>query len=68
MSILLVTVLTVGIGYLIGHWDEIVFNNRISPDGYHTDHDAVCRDLALKGKNETMRRFNRGEYDVKDKK
>lgn len=68
MSILLVTVLIVGIGYLIGHWDEIVFNNRISPDGYHTDHDAVNRDLVLKGKNETMRRFNRGEYDVKDKK
>lgn len=68
MSILLVTVLTVGIGYLIGYWDEIVFNNRILPDGYHTDHDAVNRDLVLKGKNETMRRFNRGEYDVKDKK
>lgn len=66
MSILLVTVLTVGISYLLGHWDEIVFNNRTSPDGYHTDHDAVNRDLVLKGKNETMRRFNRGEYDVKN--
>ena len=46
--------------------DEIKFNNRTSPDGYHTDHDALNRDLVLKGKNETMRRFNRGEYDVKD--
>ena len=29
------------------------------------DHEALNRDLVLKGKNETMRRFNCGEYDVK---
>ena len=40
--------------------------DRTPPDGYHTDHEALNRDLVLKGKNETMRRFNRGEYDVKD--
>ena len=68
MAVVLTIVLTIGINYLLGHWDEIKFNNRTSPDGYHTDHDAVNRDLVLKGKNETMRRFNRGEYDVKDDK
>lgn len=61
-------ILTVGICYIIGHLDEIIFNNRTSPDGYHTNHDAFNRDIVLKGKNEAMRRFNRGEYDVKDKK
>lgn len=61
-------ILTVTICYLMGHLDEIKFNNRTSPNGYHTDHDAFNRDIVLKGKNEAMRRFNRGEYDVKDKK
>ena len=66
MQDLLTILLIVGIGYLLGHWDEIKFNNRTPPDGYHTDHEALNRDLVLKVKNETMRRFNRGEYDVKD--
>ena len=68
MAVVLTIVLTIGINYLLGHWDEIKFNNRTPQDGYHIDHDAVNRDLVLKGKNETMRRFNRGEYDVKDDK
>ena len=64
MAELISGILTIIVCYLLGHWDEI--NNRTSPDGYHTDHEALNRDLVLKGKNETMRRFNRGEYDVKD--
>ena len=66
MAELISGILTIIVCYLFGHWDEIKFNNRTSPDGYHTDHEALNRDLVLKGKNETMRRFNRGEYDVKD--
>jgi len=68
MAEVITIILTVAIGYLMGHWDEIVFNNRTSPNGYHTDHDAFNRDIVLKGENEAMRRFNRGEYDVKDDK
>ena len=68
MEVVLTIVLTIGISYLLGHLDEIKFNNSTSPEGYHTDHDAVNRDLVFKGKNETMRRCNRGEYDVKDDK
>lgn len=60
-------ILTIIVCYILGHLDEMIFNNRISPNGYHTDHDAFNRDIVLKGKNEAMRRFNRGEYDVKDK-
>ena len=66
MAELISGILTIIVCYLLGHWDEIKLNNRTSPDGYHTDHEALNRDLVLKGKNETMRRFNRGEYDVKD--
>lgn len=66
MAELISGILTIIVCYLLGDWDEIKFNNRTSPDGYHTDHEALNRDLVLKGKNETMRRFNRGEYDVKD--
>ena len=66
MAELISGILTIIVCYLLGHWDEIKFNTRTSPDGYHTDHEALNRDLVLKGKNETMRRFNRGEYDVKD--
>lgn len=66
MAELISGILTIIVCYLLAHWDEIKFNNRTSPDGYHTDHEALNRDLVLKGKNETMRRFNRGEYDVKD--
>ena len=66
MAELISGILTIIVCYRLGHWDEIKFNNRTSPDGYHTDHEALNRDLVLKGKNETMRRFNRGEYDVKD--
>lgn len=66
MAELISGILTIIVCYLLGHWDEIKFSNRTSPDGYHTDHEALNRDLVLKGKNETMRRFNRGEYDVKD--
>ena len=50
MQDLLTILLIVGIGYLLGHWDEIKFNNRTPPDGYHTDHEALNRDLVLKGK------------------
>lgn len=67
MTVVLTIVLTIGISYLLGHWNEIVFTNRTTKDGYHIDHDAVNRDIVLKGKNETMRKYNRGEYDVKDK-
>ena len=66
MAELISGILTIIVCYLLGHWDEIKFNNGTSPDGYHIDHEALNRDLVLKGKNETMRRFNRGEYDVKD--
>ena len=66
MAELISGILTIIVCYLLGHWDGIKFNNRTSPDGYHTDHEALNRDLVLKGKNETMRRFNRGEYDAKD--
>lgn len=61
-------ILTIIVCYILGHLDEIVFDNRVPPNGYHTDHDAFNRDIVLKEKNEAMRRFNRGEYDVKDKK
>ena len=67
MTVVLTIVLTIGVNYLLGHWNEIVYSNRTSRKGYHTDHDAVLRDLALKGKNETLRKFNKGCYDVKDK-
>lgn len=67
MTVVLTIVLTIGVNYLLGHWNEIVCSNRTSRKGYHTDHDAVLRDLALKGKNETLRKFNKGCYDVKDK-
>ena len=67
MTVVLTIVLTIGVNYLLGHWNEIVYSNRTSRKGYHTDHDAVLRDLALKGKIETLRKFNKGCYDVKDK-
>lgn len=37
MAELISGILTIIVCYLLGHWDEIKFNNRTSPDGYHTD-------------------------------
>ena len=66
MGTLLTIVLTIGIGYLLGHWDEIVASGRTPKKGYHTDHDEMNRDIVLKGKKEALRKFNKGCYDVKD--
>lgn len=45
------------------------FNTRISPDGYKTDWSAMNRDLAMsKSKTEVKQKFNRGGYDILDKK
>lgn len=33
--------LTIGVCYHLGHWNEIVASGRIIKEGYHTDHDAV---------------------------
>ena len=48
---------------------EHTFNNRISPPGYKTDWGAMNHDLAMgKSKNDVKDKFNRGGYDVPDKK
>ena len=48
---------------------EHTFNNRTSPPGYRTDYGAMNRDLAMgKSKNDVKDKFNRGGYDVPDKK
>lgn len=50
MAELLTIVLVIGAGYLLGHWNEIVASGRTFKKRYHTDHDAMNRDIVLKGK------------------
>ncbi len=48
---------------------EHTFNNRTSPNGYKTDYGAMNRDLALgMSKNDVKDKFNRGGYNIFDKK
>lgn len=45
---------------------NVKFDNRMPPDGYKTDYDAMSYDLTMgKSKNEVMSKANRGGYDVK---
>lgn len=45
------------------------FNNRVSPPGYKTDYGAMNHDLASgKSQTEVKQKFNRGGYDIPDKK
>ncbi len=47
---------------------ECTFNNRMSPDGYETDWEAMNHDLAMgKSKNDVKDKFNRCGYDIKRK-
>lgn len=48
---------------------EHTFNNRIPPEGYKTDHGAMSHDLAMgMSKNDVKDKFNRGGYDVPNKR
>lgn len=42
------------------------FNNRTTPDGYGTDHDAMFHDLSSgMSKTAVKDKYNRGGYDIK---
>ncbi len=48
---------------------EHTFNNRVSPPGYRTDYGKMNHDLTMgMSKNDVKNKFNRGGYDVPDKK
>ena len=70
MEVVLTIVLTIGINYLLGHWDEIKSNNRSIPEVYEHDWDQANYDITIHGKEYYYRKDARGGYDkkIEDKK
>ena len=51
--------------FLPGILTNAKFDNRLPPDGYCVDHEAMNRDLAMrKSKMDVMRKCNNGGYDI----
>lgn len=62
-------IIVILIFYAIFKSIDYKFDNRVSPPGYKTDWGAMNRDLANgKSQLEVKQKFNRGEYDVPNKK
>ena len=68
MTIVLTVVLTIGVNYLLGHWNEIKSNNRSTPDGYEKDWQQASYDIHTHGKNYYYDKNIRGGYDKKIEK
>lgn len=61
-----ITIIIIGIGYLICKAiPEQQFNKRVPPSGYETDWRAMTNDLVSgKSKTEVVNKSNRRGYDV----
>lgn len=69
METLITLIIFGAILFLPGIITDYKFDNRISPNGYKTDWGAMNHDLATgKSQTEVKQKFNRGGYDVSDKK
>ena len=55
--------------YCVCKYPDWKFNNRVAPPGYKTDYGAMNRDLGMgKSQMEVKQKFNRGGYDIPNKK
>lgn len=74
MGAIIAGILTIGIGYVLGHWDEINWKYTNPPEGYEWDARKMIIDeskgISKKGKNskEYYRKHNSGQYFKKKEK
>lgn len=73
MGEIIAAILTIGIGYLLGHWDEIKWKYTNPPEGYTYDLRQMYIDsgkgISKSGKNskEFYKKYNSGQYFKKEK-
>lgn len=73
MTGIISALLTVGVGYLLGHWDEINWKLTKPPEGYEWDARKMVIDSSKgiserKNSKEFYRRCNSGQYFKKKEK
>ena len=64
---LIAIIVFLGFCFYISHINEWRSDNRMSPDGYHTDWLQASEDIRKHGKQYYYEQNLKGKYDVKDK-